>query len=112
MKTPFYSNYRVEVEPARAYIKALDTHEYILETCRSIKSQIERHVDDTLSVTVLFDTEQICSHCDMAWEVAEDEGWDVPIGCPICCEKAQDEWEAEAIPGNKTETKGPPPYRQ
>jgi rubrerythrin len=100
-RIPFYSNYRVEVEPASsflslrsvAYTKSLDTHEEVLKTLQSIRGQIYRHVDDILGVSVEFDTKFICSHCNMAWEVAEDESWDVPIGCPICCAAAQDEYQ-------------------
>ena len=43
---------------------------------------------DDLGLTVKRIYEDQCSHCGYTWEV-DDEG------CPVCCNKAVAEWEAE-----------------
>jgi Mg-chelatase subunit ChlI len=55
--------------------------------CDEIAEQIKRHVDNVDSVEVEYDEEFTCSHCGQEWQV---DG----IGCPICCDKAEQEFLA------------------
>lgn len=100
MKIIKKSNFRVVVEPRAlgnfgATIRVSDsffhkTPESIekgyMDRCREIADQIKRHVDETGSVDIEFDTTAICSHCGHEWEVDE-------TGLPQCCQKAQSEFE-------------------
>ena len=83
MKKKKHTNFRVIVEPV---IVGCPTAESILRTCDRIKKGIMRHVDDVAAAYVEFDVVTYCSHCGYEWE--EDEQ-----GCPLCCDKAQEEWE-------------------
>ena len=63
--------------------------------CESIANQIERHVDGLPSAgcktAVEYDSKEICTFCGYTWEEEED-------GLPLCCEKAQDWFNAQAGP--------------
>jgi hypothetical protein len=93
------SNFRVIVEPKRlGDYGAVRTSDNFLRKpeqiekdyqrrCDEIAEEIKRHVDNVGSVEVECDAEDICSHCGQEWEA---DG----IGCPTCCEKAEQEFEA------------------
>jgi len=55
----------------------------------SIKEQIKRHIDDIGQVYIEYDTNTTCSHCGYEWEV------DPETKEPLCCSKAQQEFEQE-----------------
>lgn len=68
-----------------------------------MEEQIKRHVDNVGYISVQYDTYEVCSHCNLTWEVSEDNrDPDFPKGCPVCCDKAIDEWEAAVISGINT----------
>lgn len=57
------------------------------------KEQIKRHVDNVEDVRIEYDTDAVCSHCNLTWEVSEDNSDpDFPKGTPICCQDAIDEY--------------------
>jgi|GEM_PF-1902643 len=87
MKKTKRFNYRVVVEPA-IYPFFSDTEQHIKAICERIKEEIKRHVDNVSNVYINWDTQAYCEHCGHGWE--EDEN-----GCPLCCDKAQEEWEAQ-----------------
>ena len=56
--------------------------------CRDIEKQIKRHVDGFNYTRIIADVEESCGFCGHNWERAIDDD-----GCPVCCNKAVDEWE-------------------
>ena len=85
MKKTRRFNYRVVVEPA---IYLNDSEQVERAICEYIKEQIKRHVDNVSNVYIRWDTLSFCEHCGRVWE--EDEQ-----GCPLCCDKAIEEWEKQ-----------------
>lgn len=97
-KVTYRKNIRVEVHARSAGDFDIATisgyyHTEVEELllCEQIADDIRRHVDNLPSrgdrgVRVVYETEQACSHCKREWE--EDENG------PLCCQKAQDEWDA------------------
>ena len=82
MKITKRVNFRVEVFPSLFLIKG--DEERIMQRTKVLLGDIKRHIDfDTAEVN--WDTETTCSFCGYEWE--EDEN-----GCPVCCNKAVDEW--------------------
>jgi hypothetical protein len=65
------------------------------EIVRALRSQ-----HPGVKATVEFNTTETCSHCGCGWDVMTAEvqekypEFDEPIGMPMCCEAAQDEWRA------------------
>ena len=43
---------------------------------------------DGVQLSIEREYADVCSHCEYDWEVDES-------GCPVCCQKAIDEWESE-----------------
>ena len=85
MKITKRVNFRVEVYPSLFLIE--NDEEKIKQRTKVLLENIERHIDfNTAALT--WDTEEICQYCGYSWE--EDEK-----GCPLCCNKAIDEWEKE-----------------
>jgi hypothetical protein len=96
------SNFRVVVEPKRlgdyggirtsdSFLRKPDQIEKDYQRrCDEIAEEIKRHVDNVGSVEVNYDTEEVCGHCQREWEV-DDEG------CPTCCDKAIQEFEASKV---------------
>lgn len=105
MKVQRKTNIRVEVYPRSpgdfgfASIGGMSRSEQEeLRLCEEIAQQIRRHVDELPSrgnrgVDVVYETETVCSHCGYSWE--EDENG------PLCCSKAQEEWDAEKANGKE-----------
>jgi hypothetical protein len=104
MKITRKENFRVVIYPKSlgdyGGIKLPDSHfrnnEQIqkdYETrCKEIAEQAKRHVDNIHSVDVEYDTVTKCSHCNLNWEVSEDDfDSDFPKGTPVCCNKAIEE---------------------
>ena len=57
------------------------------ECCREFEAFVRDHrSQDQISVSVEREYEEQCSHCGYKWETDEE-------GCPMCCDKAQKEWE-------------------
>jgi len=56
------------------------------QTCKDMIKDIERHVDGIEDIYQTHDMRYECSYCGYEWE--EDEN-----GCPVCCQKAIDDWE-------------------
>ena len=106
MKIIRKSNFRVVVEPRRlgdyGAIRTSDTFcrteeqveiDYI-QRCNEIVDDIKRHVDNIGNVSIEHDTDSICSHCNLTWEISEtDSDPNFQKGCPMCCNKAIEEWE-------------------
>lgn len=93
MKKTVIDNWRVEVHPVD-----LDGLKAKKE-CERIKSEILRHVDDVedarksmvfySAVSIEHDTKVVCEFCGYPW--CDDTSVQ-----PDCCEKANQEWEANA----------------
>ena len=94
MRVAKKENIRVEVEP---YDYSAGTYvDDIVQTCEAIKDQIKRHVDDVAYIHVMYDTNYYCSHCGYGWETITDpKDDDGPVGLPVCCQKAIEEFAAE-----------------
>ena len=75
-------NFRIEVYPD-LWIRKTDDAK--IEYCNLIKREIHRHIDGVDGALVQWDTKEICEFCKSEWEVDE-------TGEPVCCTKAQDEW--------------------
>jgi hypothetical protein len=96
------SNFRVVVEPKRlgdygsvrtsdSFLRKPDQIEKDYQRrCDEIAEQIKRHVDNVDRVEVEYDEEFTCSHCNQEWEADGS-------GCPTCCEKAEQEFEAAKV---------------
>ncbi len=56
---------------------------------------------DGYNLRLVEETQEICSHCEHEWEVADqrcvDEFGD-ELGEPLCCNAAQEEWKASRVP--------------
>ncbi len=100
MKLVKKSNYRIVVEP-KTHIFGIElSEETQKKDLRDMEEQIKRHVDNIGYISVQCDTDEVCSHCNLTWEVSEDNSDpDFPKGCPVCCNKAIDEWKAAVISG-------------
>lgn len=62
---------------------------------QQIVEQIKRHVD-VESVYLKWDIKITCGLCGFPWEIndtEDDPDW--PLGIPVCCTKAQEEWERQ-----------------
>ena len=64
--------------------------------CEEIAEQIRQDVANVDDVRVTWaEGEAVCSHCGLGWEVSDDEeAYEAPVGMPVCCDKAADEWQA------------------
>jgi rubrerythrin len=82
MKVIKKDNYRLIVYPV-GRDGAYYSEEALIQ---SIEKQIKRHVDGISQVVVKHDEEYQCEYCHRFWEEDDD-------GCPICCNRAVDEWE-------------------
>lgn len=74
------SKYRVVVEP-KTYVHGIKLSS-IESDCKYMVDQIKRHIDNVDTVTIDYDTREVCSHCGYEWETDPENGE------PICCEKA------------------------
>lgn len=94
------SNFRVTIEPKRlgdyGSVRVSDSMVYKTkeerenayhERCKEIAEQIKRHVDNIGCVSVDYDIEETCSHCNLRWESDE------LTGKPLCCGAAIEEFE-------------------
>lgn len=97
-------------------------NEEMRERTKDIRDQILRHVDGLAlssdgrtapgAVQITFDTREVCSFCDRAWdegltqEMIDNKGllyWTEDpvhsnidgVGLPMCCEAAQEAWRRE-----------------
>lgn len=88
MKLTRKENMRVTVEPDLRYTRN-PKEEYVKNICETIKQQITRHVDEIGNIYIEWDTLVECEHCGCGWETDPEDG------CPVCCNKAIEEWEKE-----------------
>jgi len=86
MKQIIKKNIRVEVEPG-VKLYRYNTDEEQIRDCEEMVSQIKRHVDNALYVSVEWDTLEVCSFCGYDWDT------DKETGEPFCCQKAIEEWQ-------------------
>jgi len=64
------------------------------ERCEEISKEIKRHVENVQGCGIEFDSEEVCEFCGHEWDVSlDDSDPDYPKGCPLCCQKAIDEWK-------------------
>lgn len=90
MKKTYKENVRVIVRPYDGYGHDFKT---LLDICKDIDKQIERHIDDVGETEIDWDANDYCEFCGNPWEInndATDENW--LLGEPLCCKKAQEEW--------------------
>jgi len=93
MKIHARENFRIVVIPDEPWLLSKENLGMTQENfgkwsraCKEIVEQIKRHVDGFDDVCQDFDSRDICSFCGNTWE-EEDSG------CPVCCQRAIDEWE-------------------
>jgi hypothetical protein len=100
MKLIKKSNYRIVVEP-KTHIFGIELSEETQKRdLRDMEEQIKRHVDNIGYISVQCDTDEVCSHCNLTWEVsADDSDPDFPKGTPVCCQAAIDEYNAAVKSG-------------
>lgn len=116
MKITRKTNFRVIVEPRaigdlgwvrtgdHLFGNAARLERMYQERCEEIRSDIKRHVDNAGWIGVECDTQELCSYCERQWEVEETDEWpETPKGCPVCCQKAIDEWHSENLKTQATE---------
>jgi len=65
--------------------------------CEDAIRQIIRYGKGICEVTVKWDIHEFCEFCGLKWEVNKKDikDRDLPIGIPMCCDKAQEEWRLE-----------------
>ena len=106
MKKVIRDNYRLELHPDTwGYgSQVTDNHEAMQRLLEDIGKAVKRHVDGVDQVVPRWDTQSVCSHCDLAWEVltaaeAADESTNQDEhsveGEPVCCEAAINEFRSE-----------------
>lgn len=105
MKTTKIDNYRVVLYMTYAQWRASGkAHADYRRVGGDIRRKIMARLDECsgpegFPVAFEFDSEEVCSHCGQRWEEDTD-----PKGLPMCCAKAQAEWQAEQRPAP---TEGP-----
>lgn len=100
MKVVTKSNYRIVVEPRTKIFGIELSEETQRRDLKEMEEQIKRHVDNIAYLSVQYDTDETCSHCNLSWEVSQDDSDpDFPKGCPVCCQDAIDEWKAAVKSG-------------
>lgn len=83
-----------------AYVKVLPDIGYktpqtmdkdsLIKELKYLVTEINRHIDGVESVDWEIEYQDICEHCKSEWETAED-------GCPLCCNKAVEEFDNAAL---------------
>ena len=99
MKIVTKSNFRIIIEPVtHIYGVKLSDEEQRIDL-KEMEEQIKRHVDNIGYMNVEYDTNETCSHCNLTWELSEDDSDpDFPKGCPVCCNEAANEWKTNTQP--------------
>lgn len=95
MKVKVLVDVVVECEPPTVYAYGKTFAERIDSRARQLKQWVDEFNEfirdhrsrDDMRLTVQNKYEDQCSHCGYEWELDEDG--------PVCCEKAQAEWNAE-----------------
>lgn len=95
MKLIKKSNFRVVVEPTTHIFGFALPEDTVQSNLKEIEAQIKRHIDNVEHIGIEYDKDEVCSYCNLTWEVSEDDSDpDFPKGCPVCCQDAIDEWKA------------------
>lgn len=101
MKKNILDNIRVELDPPRyayGWSQQLETQAKDLEAwAKDLMVFLRDHrSQDDVPIKVIRDRRDICTHCGSDWETDDD--------CiPLCCSKAVEEHEAEAIAKQQSE---------
>lgn len=87
---------RVEIEPHRHVTRWCRTPEDKARELKNWARDFEEFIrdhrsQDPVSLEVITDLQDQCSHCHREWEEDADG--------PLCCQTAQDEWNAERLKG-------------
>lgn len=81
---------------------ARDVPAAYLDRCADMAATL-RQLPHVRSAVACWDEMHTCSHCELRWEVTTQEDKDrypdddSPVGMPVCCEEAQDEWHDENL---------------
>lgn len=112
MKEFVYSDYSVDVEVdienSPVFLIELtgqQLHERRMRLSKELAEQIKRHCDYVESATVRVAKHPVCSFCQRDWETMREEDGpdeDMPLGIPVCCGDAQEEWLAAQEPQAST----------
>lgn len=66
-----------------------DKAKHLEEWCREFEAFVRDHrSQDPVGMSVEREFQEQCSHCGYEWETDNE-------GCPVCCDKAQKEWEEQ-----------------
>ena len=92
MKKNVLVNTTIEIElpyiPGWIINNAEARAKYLEEWCKEFEAFVRDHrSQDPVSLSVIREYEDQCTHCGLLWEEDEDG--------PICCSKAQSEFHAE-----------------
>jgi hypothetical protein len=102
------NNIRVVVEARRlgdwgfASMSGVGTPEsrekHLLTECERIVREVNRHVEGISTAAVVCDLVTVCEFCENDWADScineTDSTAEYPVGLPVCCVLAQDEWNA------------------
>lgn len=92
-KVKVLTDVRVEVDPPSFYRWRGNPREQNAKELEGWAREFESFVrdhrsQDPISLNIVRDYEDQCSHCGYGWEVDSE-------GCPECCSAAQLEWDSE-----------------
>lgn len=61
-----------------------------------VRALLDAHLESrNWNVYIAREYQDYCGHCGFTWEEADGSEADMPKGLPLCCEKAQGEWNAK-----------------
>lgn len=76
---------------------ARDVSAAYIDRCADMAATL-RQLPHVYSAVACWEEEHTCSYCNLIWEVTTQEDKDrhpdddTPVGMPVCCDKAVDEW--------------------
>lgn len=104
-KTIRYEDWHIKVVPNLHGLPAqlTDDPARMQQLMNDLKADIESRItSDVSGVGVSFTRREMCSHCDLPWEVLTQTEHDadpalwagIRVGEPLCCDAAAKEWRA------------------
>ena len=77
----------VKIEPSRMYRWSSNPILEKKKECLEIKELIEDHISlRQHHIDIVTKTTVVCEYCDDNWEIDD-------FGCPVCCNRAIEEWK-------------------
>ena len=79
------------VATAGCWMSAKNEEQNIIKNAEELQREIKKHCD--YYEGSILNRKYVCSFCGADWESSLDE-----TGCPICCDKAMEEFNANKLP--------------